>query len=113
MTTAWVSADEYPAGLYEGDSNGHPIAAALPPLTMWEHVVARSNTYFSGSGPDAAAGVDGQFWANLRNGQIHQKVSGTWTLIADLALQTEISRATEWSTIPNNTQIPADFIARG
>ena len=112
LTTAWASADEYPAGLYEGDSNGHPIAAALPPLSVWEHVVARSNTYFSGTGPDAAAGVDGQFWANLRNGQIHQKVSGTWTLITDLALQTEISRATEWSTIPNNTQIPADFIAR-
>ena len=112
LTTAWADADEYPAGLYEGDSNGHPIAAALPPLAMWEHVVARSNTYFSGTGPDAAAGVDGQFWANLRNGQIHQKQSGTWTLITDLALQTEISRATEWSTIPNNTQIPNNFITR-
>ena len=109
--TAWVDGTEFVTGLYEGDANGHPVARILPPLDTWNHVVARSNTYFSGTSPDAAAGVDGQFWANLRNGQIHQKQSGTWTLITDLALQTEISRATAWSTIPNNTSIPADFMA--
>ena len=110
--TPWVDGDEFETGLYEGDANGHPQKRILPPVDIWDHVVARSNTYFSGTSPDPAAGVDGQFWANLRNGQIHQKQSGTWTLITDLALQTEISRATEWSTIPNNRQIPADFIAR-
>ena len=89
-STPWVDGEEFETGLYEGDANGHPQRRILPPVDMWEHVVARSNTYFSGSGPDARAGVDGQFWANLRNGQIHQKVSGTWILITDLALQTEI-----------------------
>ena len=112
LNTAWASADEYPADLYEGDANGHPIRAELPSKAIWDHVVARSNTYFSGTSPDPAAGVDGQFWVNLRTGQIHQKQSGTWTLITDVALQTEISRAIEWSTIPNNTSIPANFITK-
>ena len=112
LSDAWADTDEYPAGLYEGDINGHPIRAALPPLDTWNHVVARSNTYFSGTGPDVAAGVNGQFWANLRNGQVHQKQSGSWVLITDLALQTEISRATKWTDIPNNTQIPNNFITK-
>ena len=110
--TAWADAVAHPAGLYEGDANEHPQAAIVPPLATWNHVVARSNTFFSGTGPDAASGVDGQFWVNLRTGQIYQKQSGTWTLITDVALQTEISRAIDWSTIPNNTQIPANFITK-
>ena len=110
--TAWVDGDEFETGLYEGDANGHPQARILPPVDVWNHVVARSNTYFSGTSPDARAGVDGQFWVNLRTGQIHQKQSGTWTLITDVALQTEISRAIEWSGIANNTSIPANFMTK-
>ena len=91
--TAWVDGDQFETGLYEGDANGHPQARILPPIDAWNQVLARTNTIFSGTTPDARAGVDGQFWVNLRTGQIWQKQSGTWTGIADLVLQTELTAA--------------------
>ena len=91
--TAWVDGDEFETGLYEGDVNGHPQQRILPPVALWNQVLARTNTIFSGTTPDSRAGVDGQFWVNLRTGQIWQKQSGTWTGIADLVLQTELQAA--------------------
>ena len=111
-TPEWETGLLHTAGLYKGLADGSFVKAEFPTLDTWNHVVARSNTFFSGTGPDAARGVDNQFWVNLRTGQIYQKSSGTWGLITDVALQTEISRAIEWSTIPNNTSIPANFITK-
>lgn len=111
-TPEWETGLLHTAGLYKGLVDGSFVKAEFPTLDTWNHVVARSNTFFSGTGPDAARGVDNQFWVNLRTGQIYQKQSGTWTQITDVALQTEISRAIEWSTIPNNTSIPANFMTK-
>ena len=113
-TTAWVDGDEFETGLYEGDANGHPQARVLPPLEEWNSLLARTIPYFSGTGPDPRAGVDGQFWSNLRTGEVYQKQSGTWVLIADIVLQAELNAALagitggnteDWDDIPLNTSI--------
>ena len=112
--TPWVDGDEFETGLYEGDANGHPQARILPPLTEWNSLRERTIPYFSGTGPDPRAGVDGQFWSNLRTGEVYQKQSGTWTLIADIVLQAELNaviagisagNVEDWDDIAVNTQI--------
>ena len=91
--TPWVDGDEFETGLYEGDANGHPQARILPPLDVWNAILARLRLIPSGTDPDPRAGEDGQWWINLRSGKIWQKQSGTWELFTDLVLQSELQSA--------------------
>ena len=90
-TTAWVDGTEFVTGLYEGDANGHPVPRILPPLALWNDVVARSDTYIRAADPQARFGVDGNKWFNLANGKGYIKQGGTWVEAADFALQSEIA----------------------
>ena len=114
--TPWVDGEEYESALYEGDANGHPQKRILPPLDVWNAILARINTYITRSDPDSRAGTDGQFWFNVISGKIWQKQSGTWTLIADLVTQAELNAVIagvsggnieNWDDITLNTQIGA------
>ena len=89
--TPWVSGSEYPAGLYEGDANGHPISVIAPVSTVWEEVLAKSDTYIRHAAPDIRFGVDGNKWFNLSNGKGYIKQSGSWVEVTDFALESEIA----------------------
>ena len=69
LATPWVDGTETPAGLYEGDANGHPIAAIVPPLETWNEVVATSGTFIRGGAPNNRFGVPGNRWLDLSNGK--------------------------------------------
>ncbi len=100
-TTAWVDGDEFVAGLYEGDANGHPVPRILPPLALWNDVVARSDTYIRGGAPDARFGVEGNKWLNLSNGKGYIKnASNAWVEVVDFALQAEVSAILGLPTFP-------------
>ena len=89
--TAWVSGNEYPAGLYEGDGNGHPIEVIAPVSSVWEEVLAKSDTYIRAAAPNNRFGVDGNKWFNLANGKGYIKQSGSWVEVTDFALESEIT----------------------
>ena len=114
-TTAWVDGTEFVTGLYEGDANGHPVARILPPLSLWNDVVARSDTYVRGGAPDARFGVEGNKWLDLSNGKGYIKnASNVWVEVVDFATQAELNAAIagitggnveNWDDIPINTQV--------
>ena len=112
--TAWVAGNEYPAGLYEGDGNGHPIEVIAPVASVWEEVLAKSDTYIRASAPNNRFGVDGNKWFNLANGKGYIKQSGSWVEVTDFVIQSELNAAIagitggnveDWSDIPLNTSI--------
>ena len=76
----------------------------------WEGVEARSDTFIRASAPSNSFGVNGNKWFNLSNGKGYIKQSGAWVEVTDFALESELSRATAWADIPNNTAIPIGYM---
>ena len=100
LATPWVDGTETPAGLYEGDANGHPIATVVPPQTVWDEVVATSGTFIRGGAPDNRFGVDGNRWFDLSNGKGYIKQSGNWAEVTDFALQSELAAIRQLPVLP-------------
>ena len=89
--TAWVAGDEYPAGLYEGDGNGHPIEVIAPIADVWAEVLAKSDTFIRAAAPTNQFGVNGNKWFDFSNGKGYIKQNNAWVEITDFALQREVA----------------------
>ena len=82
--------------------NGDTLGWETPVVsqTAWDDLVARSIPYFRAADPQNSFGSDNQWWYNLAEGKLYQKRSGSWVLVTDLALESELQAIRQLPTLP-------------
>ena len=82
--------------------NGDVLGWETPVVSQaaWDDLVARGIPYFRAADPQDSFGSDDQWWYNLAAGKLYQKRSGSWVLVTDLALESELQAVRQLPTLP-------------
>ena len=82
--------------------NGNTLGWETPVVSQaaWDDLVARGIPYFRAADPQDSFGSDNQWWYNLAAGKLFQKRSGSWVLVTDLALESELQAIRQLPTLP-------------
>ena len=82
--------------------NGDVLGWESPVVSQaaWDELVARGIPYFRAADPQNSFGSDNQWWYNLAAGKLYQKRSGSWVLVTDLALESELQAIRQLPELP-------------
>ena len=82
--------------------NGNVLGWETPVVSQaaWDDIVARGIPYFRAADPQNSFGSDNQWWYNLAAGKLYQKRSGSWVLVTDLALESELQAVRQLPALP-------------
>ena len=111
-TAEWQTGLLHTAGLYKGKADGSFVESVIVEKTLFDAIVATSRVLIREATPDNNIGNSGNWWFDASRGIMYRKSdAGVWTKVTDLALESELSRANVWTSIPVDTAIPANYLS--